>query len=74
MRVHRYHTAAEILEQVEGPIDGFCSGVGTGGTISGIGEVLKAQNPEIEIWAVEPGKRGDTGRRKYWHPSSNGNR
>ncbi len=48
--VHRYHTAAEILEQVEGPIDGFCSGVGTGGTISGIGEVLKAQNPEIEIW------------------------
>ena len=47
-------TAVEILEQVEGPIDGFCSGVGTGGTISGIGEVLKAQNPQIEIWAVEP--------------------
>ncbi|HIV25810.1 MAG TPA: cysteine synthase A [Candidatus Scatomonas pullistercoris] len=51
---HRYRTAVEILEQVEGPIDGFCSGVGTGGTISGIGEVLKAQNPQIEIWAVEP--------------------
>ena len=51
---HRYLTAVEILEQVEGPIDGFCSGVGTGGTISGIGEVLKAQNPQIEIWAVEP--------------------
>ena len=51
---HRYRTAVEILEQVEGPIDGFCSGVGTGGTISGIGEVLKAQNPQIESWAVEP--------------------
>lgn len=52
--VHRHHTALEILEQVAGPIHGFCSGVGTGGTITGIGEVLKAQNPEIEIWAVEP--------------------
>ena len=53
-RVHRHRTALEILEQVAGPIDGFCSGVGTGGTISGIGEVLKAQNPQITIWAVEP--------------------
>ncbi len=53
-KVHKYHTALEILEQVEGPIDGFCSGVGTGGTISGIGETLKNQNPDIEIWAVEP--------------------
>jgi cysteine synthase len=53
-KVHKYHTAVEILEQVEGPIDGFCSGVGTGGTISGIGEVLKSQNPDIKIWAVEP--------------------
>lgn len=52
--VHKHHTGIEILEQVEGPIHGFCSGIGTGGTISGIGEVLKAQNPEIEIWAVEP--------------------
>lgn len=52
--VHRHHTALEILEQVSGPIHGFCSGVGTGGTISGIGEVLKAQNPQMEIWAVEP--------------------
>lgn len=52
--VHKHHTGLEILEQVAGPIDGFCSGIGTGGTISGIGEVLKAQNPEIEIWAVEP--------------------
>ena len=52
--VHKYHTAAEILEQAEGPIHGFCSGVGTGGTISGIGEVLKCQYPDIKIWAVEP--------------------
>ena len=53
-KAHRYYTATEILEQVNCDIDGFCSGVGTGGTISGIGEVLKRQNPAIEIWAVEP--------------------
>lgn len=52
--VHKHHTGLEIMEQVAGPIHGFCSGIGTGGTISGIGEVLKAQNPEITIWAVEP--------------------
>ena len=52
--VHRHHTALEILEQVAGPIDGFCSGIGTGGTITGIGEVLKAQYPGMTIWAVEP--------------------
>ena len=51
---HKHHTALEIMEQAARPIDGFCSGVGTGGTLSGIGEVLKAQNPSIEIWAVEP--------------------
>lgn len=52
--VHKYHTALEILEQVGGPIHGFCSGVGTGGTLSGVGEVLKSQNSDIRIWAVEP--------------------
>lgn len=52
--VHRHHTGLEILEQVAGPIDGLCSGIGTGGTITGIGETLKALNPQIEIWAVEP--------------------
>lgn len=52
--VHRHHTALEIMAQVAGPINGFCSGIGTGGTITGIGEVLKAQNPDIKIWAVEP--------------------
>ncbi len=50
----RFGTAAEILKQVDGPIHGFCSGIGTGGTITGIGEVLKAHNPGMEIWAVEP--------------------
>ena len=52
--VHRHHTALEIMEQAARPIHGFCSGIGTGGTITGIGEVLKAQNPDIVIWAVEP--------------------
>ncbi len=52
--VHRHHTGLEILEQVAGPIHGFCSGIGTGGTITGIGETLKALNPQMEIWAVEP--------------------
>lgn len=52
--VHRSQTAVEILEQADCPIDGFCSGIGTGGTITGIGEVLKEKNPQIEIWAVEP--------------------
>ena len=52
--VHKSHTAQEIIEQVGKPIDGFCSGVGTGGTLSGIGETLKAKYPDINIWAVEP--------------------
>ncbi len=52
--VHKYHTGLEILSQVSKPIHGFCAGIGTGGTISGIGEILKTQNPDIEIWAVEP--------------------
>lgn len=50
----RNFTAMEIIQQVNGKIDGFCSGIGTGGTITGIGEVLKEHNPDIEIWAVEP--------------------
>ena len=51
---HKKYTALEIMAQVAGPIEGFCSGIGTGGTITGIGEVLRAQYPNIEIWAVEP--------------------
>ena len=52
--VQRSVTAQEILSQVDGPIHGFCSGIGTGGTITGIGEALKEKNPDMEIWAVEP--------------------
>ena len=52
--VHRRTTAREILAAVDGPIHGFCSGVGTGGTLTGIGETLKAANPDMHIWAVEP--------------------
>ncbi|MBQ7625280.1 MAG: cysteine synthase family protein [Clostridia bacterium] len=48
------YTAQEILRDVNGPVHGFCSGIGTGGTLSGIGKVLKEHNPDIEIWAVEP--------------------
>ena len=51
---HKYHTALEIVEDAEGPIHGFCSGIGTGGTISGVGQILKRLYPDVEIWAVEP--------------------
>ena len=53
-QIQRTQTAVEILNQVNGPIHGFCSGIGTGGTITGIGEVLKEANPDMTIWAVEP--------------------
>lgn len=54
LRAHEENTALEILEQIRGPIDGFCSGVGTGGTITGIGKILREHNPNIRIWACEP--------------------
>ncbi len=47
-------TGEEIVKQVGKPIHGFCSGIGTGGTITGIGETLKKYNPDTLIWAVEP--------------------
>ena len=52
--IHRKTTAVEIIEALEGDIDGFVAGVGTGGTITGVGEVLKSKNPAIWIAAVEP--------------------
>lgn len=52
--VHRLRTASEILSDIDCPIDGFCSGIGTGGTLTGIGEVLRDRFPNIKIWAVEP--------------------
>ena len=54
VEVQRNFSGREILEQVGKPIHGFCSGIGTGGTITGIGETLKEANPDIIIWAVEP--------------------
>ena len=52
--VHKAQTAMEILDQVEGEIHGFCSGVGTGGTLSGVGAVLKDRFPDLKIWVAEP--------------------
>ena len=52
--IQRRQTAMEIINQANRPIHGFCSGIGTGGTITGIGEVLKEYHPYIKIWAVEP--------------------
>ena len=53
-QIQREQTGMEIIRQVNGPIHGFCSGIGTGGTITGIGETLKKYNPDMTIWAVEP--------------------
>lgn len=52
--IHRRTTAQEILADTDGRIDCFVAGVGTGGTITGVGEVLKQHNPDIRIIAVEP--------------------
>lgn len=52
--IHKMQTAKEMIEAIEGDIDGFCSGIGTGGTITGVGECLKEKFPHIKIWAVEP--------------------
>jgi cysteine synthase A len=54
--IHRRTTAREILAATDGRIDAFVAGVGTGGTITGVGEVLKEQHPDVLVVAVEPTK------------------
>lgn len=54
--IHRKTTAREILRQTGGQVDAFVAGVGTGGTITGVGEVLKAEKPDVLVVAVEPQK------------------
>lgn len=54
--IHRNATGVEIIKQAGKPIHGFCSGIGTGGTITGIGETLRHYYPDVEIWAIEPEK------------------
>ena len=53
-QIHRQTTAREILDSVPGGVDAFVAGVGTGGTLSGVAEVLKQANPKIKIVAIEP--------------------
>jgi len=52
--IHHDATGAELIAQVGERIDGFCAGIGTGGTITGVGRALREANPDVEIWAVEP--------------------
>lgn len=52
--IHRQTTALEILDDTEGKVDIFVAGIGTGGTITGVGEVLKLHNPKVKVVAVEP--------------------
>lgn len=52
--IHKHSTALEILGDTAGRVDAFVAGVGTGGTLTGVGEVLKSYNPQAKIFAVEP--------------------
>ena len=65
---HRRWTAEEIWDATAGKVDVFLAGVGTGGTITGVGEVLKARNPKVRIVAVEPSASGVlSGGKPGWH-------
>ena len=52
--IHRRTTAREIIEDTDGNVDIFIAGVGTGGTVTGVGETLKKNNPKVKVIAVEP--------------------
>ncbi len=54
IQAHYLRTGTELVEQVGKKIDGFVSGIGTGGTISGVGKIIRENNPDCEIWALEP--------------------
>src|SRR5574337_1797782 len=54
--IHRVTTAKKILKATEGQIDAFVAGVGTGGTSTGVGEVLKRELPDVQVVAVEPAR------------------
>jgi cysteine synthase A len=53
-RIHRETTAVEIWDDLDGQVDAFVAGVGTGGTITGVGEALKEKKADVKIFAVEP--------------------
>ena len=72
--IHRRTTAEEIWTDTGGKLDYFISGVGTGGTITGVGQVLKARAPDIKIVAVEPEDSPGFVWRRAWAPQNSGHR